>query len=700
MAFRWYFSIRTKILLVLVAVVVPAVGLYLGLASRISFQDKTLLIYELNQTSVRTLGDSVEARMGRVFDKLRAIGRAASSTKSSQFAREYLKGDREMVRVGLLSSDPNSANGKRWVEKRLADQPGFLEGYGQDPDYLDRVRRAVPIPIDAAVKQGTAAVSAILPPAPGATEATDVPPLMTVALSLGHGRVIYADVRTETMLETFGSGSIASVWLVDSNGRLMASSDQKRLLQANQVSSDPLVKIARQSKVRSEVRRFDDGPDSFLGSFYKISAGNLLVVSRTDQGEAFAAARVLMKKSLLYAIVVVSAAFLIALFFAHSLTVPIQKLVNATRMIAQGNFNLLVPVRSGRGDELSLLANSFNSMTHDLRSSREKIEEYSRDLEKKVADRTVAIRETQEALVRTTRLASVGEVAGRAAHEVLNPLTNISTRLERVQTTSFAETAKDIVLLREIVGAWDKDYREKGMKGLVDGLESPSRAIPGKKLIEEDLANLISVGKDSEKRLEALRGDVQFLLKETLRIAKIVNGMRQLTRVSGNRKKLDLHAVLDEALESVGDLLTKNEVSRERFFCQGSPSIFFDHDELLQVMTNLIRNSLQAIQAGRREGVKQGEPSKVWLTTQVVSSPRGPRVMLRISDNGPGIAVENAAKVFDTSFTTKSMEEGTGLGLSICRRFIRAYDGEIELEKSEPGIETSFVIDLPEGGQT
>src|SRR4051812_4452189 len=126
MAFRWYFSIRTKILLVLVAVVVPAVGLYLGLASRISFQDKTLLIYELNQTSVRTLGDSVEARMGRVFDKLRAIGRAASSAKSSQFAREYLKGDRELVRVGLLTSDPNSANGKRWVEKRLADQPGFL----------------------------------------------------------------------------------------------------------------------------------------------------------------------------------------------------------------------------------------------------------------------------------------------------------------------------------------------------------------------------------------------------------------------------------------------------------------------------------------------------------------------------------------------------------------------------------------------
>ena len=98
------------------------------------------------------------------------------------------------------------------------------------------------------------------------------------------------------------------------------------------------------------------------------------------------------------------------------------------------------PVRVNSRDEMALLATSFNKMTVDLRSSRAEIEEYSRTLEKKVADRTakleaqnVAIRETQEALVRTTRLASVGEVAGRAAHEVLNPLTNIMARLEKIR---------------------------------------------------------------------------------------------------------------------------------------------------------------------------------------------------------------------------------------------------------------------------
>src|SRR6185437_11734098 len=257
---------------------------------------------------------------------------------------------------------------------------------------------------------------------------------------------------------------------------------------------------------------FTEGDESYLGSFYKVGVGGLVVESKIDSGEAFTAARLLVRKSLLYALIVITAAFLISLFFSHSLTEPIEKLVEATRRIAQGDFNRLVTVSSG--DELAVLADSFNTMTVDLKSSREQIEEYSRTLEDKVADRTakleaqnIAIRETQEALVRTTRLASVGEIAGRAAHEVLNPLTSIATRLEKIRNQDLSRESQDLGLLREIAEAWAKSFKEGGSEALLKSLSTESKAHPGKTLLEEDLLNLEGVANDAFSRSEARRGD-------------------------------------------------------------------------------------------------------------------------------------------------------------------------------------------------
>src|SRR5579885_1667592 len=74
MTSQWRISIRSKILLVLSAVVVSAVALYLYLASKIFYEDKTLLIYELNQTNVKTLGSDVETQLKSIIDNLRIWG--------------------------------------------------------------------------------------------------------------------------------------------------------------------------------------------------------------------------------------------------------------------------------------------------------------------------------------------------------------------------------------------------------------------------------------------------------------------------------------------------------------------------------------------------------------------------------------------------------------------------------------------------
>lgn len=682
MTIRLKFPIRYKILVVLSAVVMAAVALYLYLASRLFYEDKTVLVYELNQTNVRTLAADLRVDLDRVIDKLKLV--AATQSSPEIFAAVF-GGEDDLVGVGVLE---RNAQGE--VAKIFSHVwPKYLEVYRKNSAYLDEVRRARPIPFDRVVKNGI-----------WVRNSTLGPPLMTVAMALSDSnprRVIYADVRLDRLLESFASSGIARAYAVDSEGRVLAHPEQEAVAADVSLANDPLVQTSVASKLRSEVKKFDEGDRSYLGSYFQTGVAGVIVASKVETGEAFAAARRLIRKSLIYASVVVTAAFLIALLFSHSLTTPIQKMLEATHQIAKGDFTTSVKVSTN--DELAMLASSFNKMTSDLKMSREQIEEYSRDLEKKVQDRTarleaqnIAIKEAQEALVRTTRLASVGEIAGRAAHEVLNPLTNVTARLEKIQSSNVKPDLDDLRLLTTIVQAWIDGLKNKGREGLIKDLLAPSATIAGGTMLDEDLENLRAIAVDLVRRLGDRKHDVDFLLKEAGRINKIVNGMRQLTRVSGNRGPIEIHALLNETLATMNDVLAKRKIVTETRYCAQSPVVLADHDELLQVFSNLVRNSMQALEEGVREKKPVGQPPKVWFTTEVVGS----RVRIRVCDNGPGISPEDISKVFEASFTTKSVTEGTGLGLSISRRFIRAFDGEIIVERSVPGDETAFLIELPE----
>jgi signal transduction histidine kinase len=104
--------------------------------------------------------------------------------------------------------------------------------------------------------------------------------------------------------------------------------------------------------------------------------------------------------------------------------------------------------------------------------------------------------------------------------------------------------------------------------------------------------------------------------------------------------------------------------------------------ELNQIWSNLIDNALDAI----------GDSGRV----DISASRAGARVVVRIVDNGGGIAAAARERIFDPFFTTKPVGQGTGLGLDIVRRLVRHNDGDIEVD-SEPG-RTEFRVFLPVAG--
>jgi len=139
----------------------------------------------------------------------------------------------------------------------------------------------------------------------------------------------------------------------------------------------------------------------------------------------------------------------------------------------------------------------------------------------------------------------------------------------------------------------------------------------------------------------------------------------------------------------MSDLFEQRGFALQQDFKAEQIMVQVDRDELIQALTNLMRNSLQALEDQGSRGSHSN------LQTVLHTSNEGNQIIVDIEDNGIGIPKENQSRLFESSFTTKSPDQGTGLGLGISRRFVRNSGGDIEFVSSEPGTKTIFRIRIP-----
>lgn len=108
-----------------------------------------------------------------------------------------------------------------------------------------------------------------------------------------------------------------------------------------------------------------------------------------------------------------------------------------------------------------------------------------------------------------------------------------------------------------------------------------------------------------------------------------------------------------------------------------------DKEQMERVLLNLISNAIHAIR-------DSGKGDKIILKAYKENN----RLIIEVSDNGPGIPQQIIDRIFEPFFTTKGFGKGTGLGLSICYNIIKAHGGDIRV-KSIKAEGTTFVIELP-----
>ncbi len=281
----------------------------------------------------------------------------------------------------------------------------------------------------------------------------------------------------------------------------------------------------------------------------------------------------------------------------------------------------------------------------------EEVQARTRELEQSLSD----LRNAQDRLVQSEKLASLGQLTAGIAHEIKNPLNFVN---------NFASLSRELLEeLRETLG------------GLPDDAKAEAGDLMG--MINSNLEKVASHGKRADS---------------------IVKNMLLHSREgSGERSKVNVNAMVEEAL-NLGYHGARAEkpgfnVTIEKAFDPDAGEADLYLQEVTRVLLNLISNGFYA-SAKRQQSEGPGYEPTLRAATRAL----GRSVEIRIRDNGTGIPDDVRARMFNPFFTTKPAGEGTGLGLSLSHDIVvKQHGGTLDVETT-PGAFTEFVITLPREG--
>ncbi len=265
------------------------------------------------------------------------------------------------------------------------------------------------------------------------------------------------------------------------------------------------------------------------------------------------------------------------------------------------------------------------------------------------------LKATQQQLIQSEKMASLGELTAGIAHEIQNPLNFVN---------NFSEVNGELI----------DEMQQEIDKGNYDDA----------KAISDDI-------KENEEKIK----------HHGRRADAIVKGMLQHSRSSsGIKEPTDINALADEYFRlAYHGLRAKDKSFNATMKTDFDESLSADEagigkiniipQDIGRVILNLITNAFYVVTEKKKQGIEGYEPT-VSVSTKKINS----KVEIKVADNGNGIPAKVLDKIFQPFFTTKPTGQGTGLGLSLSYDIVKAHGGEIKVDtKEHEG--TQFIIELP-----
>ncbi len=341
----------------------------------------------------------------------------------------------------------------------------------------------------------------------------------------------------------------------------------------------------------------------------------------------------------------------LVLVISTTLSRPLMRLTESVRELTRGHYDtamqLLDAPRKGSKrkpkteDEIGVLAHSFADMANEIRQSHRQLEEYNRNLELKVKERTLELERANEKLKELDQMKT--NFLSTVSHELRTPLTSV------MGFASILQKEFESTLFPPLSQSEDKKVK---------------RAI---RHVMEYAKIIVEEG----ERLTTLINDV-------LDLAKMEAG-----RVDWNMQELKIENIIDRAMTATTALFVNKPVQLRKDIPADLPLIVGDRDRLIQVVINLISNA-----------VKFTDQGSVTCSAAI----DGNALRIGVRDTGCGIKAEDQPLVFEkfkqVGDTLTDKPQGTGLGLPICREIIEYHGGRLWLE-SELGTGSTFLFTLP-----
>jgi signal transduction histidine kinase len=185
--------------------------------------------------------------------------------------------------------------------------------------------------------------------------------------------------------------------------------------------------------------------------------------------------------------------------------------------------------------------------------------------------------------------------------------------------------------------------------------------------------------------LDEARSSVECIINDGNRASEVIRRVRALANKADiERAPLDVNDLVREVIALVQRQLVSHQVSLRIELAPALPMILGDRVQLQQVLINLMMNGIEAMQS------VTDRPCELVIRSAQVETRQ---MLVSVTDCGVGISAENADRLFNTFFTTKS--GGMGMGLSICRSIVEAHGGRLSTYSNEgPGATFQFVLPL------
>lgn len=173
------------------------------------------------------------------------------------------------------------------------------------------------------------------------------------------------------------------------------------------------------------------------------------------------------------------------------------------------------------------------------------------------------------------------------------------------------------------------------------------------------------------------------IVRDTTRASAVISRVRSLfSKTNYIRTPTDLNLLIKELVELLEEDAGMRKISLELQLEPDLPLLCIDPIQIQQVLLNLARNAMDAMQHGR-------EPRVLTITSRRNSVSE---VLVSMRDTGPGLSDDVRDRIFEPFFTTKP--EGSGIGLAICRSIVEAHDGRIWASSSSDGAIFQFALKL------